>query len=93
MKAYPYNGLNNNNYYNAMNIKSNVGGVSIKHITNPENSGYSAVGRVSNYDGWKGHGKDSMGTGFIIDGHTHITNLHVVQDSKGKIARPQDVKW
>lgn len=53
VKAYPYNGLNNNNYYNAMNIKSNVGGVSIKHITNPENSGYSAVGRVSNYDGWK----------------------------------------
>ena len=48
---------------------------------------------VSNYDGWKGHGKDSMGTGFIIDGHTYITNLHVVQDSKGKIARPQDVKW
>lgn len=92
VKAYPYDGLNNNNYYNAMNIKSNVGGVSIKHITNPEKAGYSAVGRVSNYDGWKGHGKDSMGTGFIVDGHTYITNLHVVQDSKGKIARPQDVK-
>ena len=23
-----------------------------------------AVGRVSNMDGWKGPGKDSMGTGF-----------------------------
>lgn len=90
--AYPYNGLSGSNYSQAMNVKSQVGGVSINKVSNPHKAGYSAVGRVTNLDGWKGHNKDSMGTGFIVGPHTYITNLHVVQDGNGKIARAQDVK-
>ena len=55
-----------------------------------QNSGYSAVGRVSNYDGWKGHGKDTWEQVSLL---MVIHYKLVVQDSKGKIARPQDVKW
>ena len=29
-------------------------------------------------DGWKGPGKDSMGTGFMVGNHTFVTNAHVV---------------
>lgn len=90
--SYPYNGLSSANYNTAMNLKSNAGSISMHHVENPKKSGYSAIGRVSNYDGWKGKGKDSMGTGFIVDAHTYITNLHVVQNANGKIARSQDVR-
>jgi len=90
--SYPYNGLSSTNYNQSMSLKPNAGSIHMKHIKNPKKAGYSAIGRVSNFDGWKGHGKDSMGTGFIIDGHTFITNLHVVQDANGKIARSQDVR-
>lgn len=90
--SYPYNGLSNTNYYQAVNLKSKAGSVSINRITNPSKSGYDAVGRVTNLDGWKGKNKDSMGTGFIIGPHTYMTNLHVVQDGNGKVASAKDVK-
>ena len=90
--SYPYNGLSDSNYNHAMNLKSSTQKPSVSLVKNPKSAGYEAVGRVSNLDGWKGQNKDSMGTGFIVDAHTYITNLHVVQDDKGKIARPQDVK-
>ncbi|MEJ7490704.1 serine protease, partial [Staphylococcus pettenkoferi] len=54
---------------------------------------YKAVGRVSNMDGWKGPGKDSMGTGFMVGNHTFVTNAHVIDDHYGRAAAPKYIKF
>lgn len=92
--SFPYDGLNSNNSNHALNLAYGISNnsISIKHVTNPKASGYEAIGRVSNMDGWKGPRKDSMGTGFIIDSHTFLTNSHVVERANGKIASPHNVK-
>jgi len=54
---------------------------------------YKAVGRVSNMDGWKGPGKDSMGTGFMVGNHTFVTNAHVVDKKNGQRTSPSKIKF
>jgi len=92
--SFPYDGLNSNNSNQALSYAKQFSNsdLSINQVKDPKGSGYEAVGRVSNMDGWKGSGKDSMGTGFIVDDHTFITNAHVVETKDGNQAKPQYVK-
>ncbi|TDM39474.1 serine protease [Macrococcoides goetzii] len=45
---------------------------------------YAAIGRISNKNGWAGAEYESMGTGFVIDDYTVLTNAHVIDDKDGK---------
>lgn len=45
---------------------------------------YEAIGRISNRNGWAGPEYETMGTGFVIDDYTILTNAHVVDDEHGK---------
>ncbi|QRN50732.1 trypsin-like serine peptidase [Macrococcoides bohemicum] len=47
-------------------------------------SKYTAIGRISNENGWAGPEYETMGTGFVIDDHTILTNAHVIDDEHGK---------
>ncbi|MCY6488024.1 hypothetical protein, partial [Actinobacillus pleuropneumoniae] len=47
--------------------------ISIQHYTKANQNNLKAIGRVSNMNGHKGKGKDSMGTGTVIGNHTLIT--------------------
>lgn len=60
--------------------------ISIQHYTKANQNNLKAIGRVSNMNGHKGKGKDSMGTGTVIGDHTLITNAHVIDDKNGKAA-------
>lgn len=77
-------------YEKARKISNN--NISMERFKYNKKTNYCAVGRVSNRDGWKGKGKDSMGTGFMIDDHTFLTNSHVVEDSSEKKTKPKHVK-
>lgn len=87
--SFPYDGLNNYNYNQATNYMNSVGQSTMSKANVKD---YEAIGRVSNLNGWKGAGKDSMGTGFVIDNHTFVTNQHVVETKDGKIADPRHIK-
>ena len=76
-------------YQKAKKVSNND--VIIKHYTKASSNQFKAVGRVSNKDGWKGRGKDSMGTGFMVDEHTFLTNAHVVENAKGQNTNPKYV--
>ncbi|QLK85721.1 serine protease [Staphylococcus sp. 17KM0847] len=81
-----YNGLESWNANSALQKakKVNNKNVSIKHYNYAHKTKYKAVGRVSNRDGFKGRGKDSMGTGFVVGNHTFVTNAHVVEKRNGQ---------
>ncbi|MBX8994500.1 MULTISPECIES: serine protease [Staphylococcus] len=92
---YDYDGMYPSNansaYQKATNINNND--VTIKHYGYANKTKYKAVGRVSNVDGWKGKGKDSMGTGFMIDKHTFLTNGHVIDNPNGKAVAAKNVTF
>lgn len=92
---YYYNGMASNNeataYPKAKKISNSS--LDIHHISNTMNTKYKAVGRVSNKDGWKGLGKDSMGTGTVIGNYTFITNAHVIDTAKGSAANPKYISF
>lgn len=92
--SYDYNGLHQQNSQSGLQYAQQFSNnsISINHVKNPKKAGYEAIGRVSNLNGWKGAGKDSMGTGFIIGNHTFATNAHVVETKAGNQANPQHVK-
>lgn len=93
--SYYYNGMTDYNaskaYPKTKRISNN--NVQIKHIANAYKGKYKAVGRISNKDGWKGRGKDSMGTGTVIGPYTLITNAHVIDDAKGAAANPKYITF
>lgn len=91
--SYDYNGLHQQNSQSGLNYAQQFSNteLSINHVKNTKKSNYQAIGRVSNTDGWKGKGKDSMGTGFIIGNHTFATNAHVVETKEGHQANPKNI--
>ncbi|AYU54488.1 trypsin-like serine peptidase [Staphylococcus debuckii] len=93
--SYYYNGMSNYNestaYPKAKKISNS--NLDIHHISNTMKTKYKAVGRVSNKDGWKGRGKDSMGTGTVIGNYTLVTNAHVIDTAKGAAANPKYITF
>ncbi|MCG7420826.1 serine protease [Macrococcus epidermidis] len=57
--------------------------VMMKSIPN-RYSKYTSIGRIANENGWAGHEYETMGTGFVIDDYTILTNAHVIDDEQGK---------
>lgn len=92
---YYYNGMTNYNASTAYPKTKRISNkeVTIHHIANESKGKYKAVGRVSNKDGWKGRGKDSMGTGTVIGKYTFITNAHVIDTAKGSAAAPKYITF
>lgn len=92
---YYYDGMT---YYNSNSAyqkakKINNSQIKIKRYNYAHKTKYKAVGRVSNYDGWKGKGKESMGTGFMVDKHTFLTNGHVVDNAYGRTSKAKSIKF
>ncbi|MCE4957535.1 S1 family peptidase [Macrococcoides caseolyticum] len=54
---------------------------------------YRGIGRISNKNGWAGPEYETMGTGFVIDDHTILTNAHVIDDELGKATKPMYLKF
>lgn len=52
----------------------------VKNKTSP----FNAVGYVKNMNGWAGKDVEVMGTGFVVDDYTILTNAHVIDDEFGK---------
>ncbi|UTH15975.1 trypsin-like serine peptidase [Macrococcus epidermidis] len=50
---------------------------------------YAAIGRIANKNGWAGPEYETMGSGFVIDDHTILTNAHVIDDEHGKATAPK----
>lgn len=92
---YYYNGMENHNASAAYNKAKKVDNsqIVIKRYSYAYRNKYKAVGRVSNMDGWKGPGKDSMGTGFMVGNHTFVTNAHVVDKKNGQRTSPSKIKF
>lgn len=90
---YYYNGLQSPNDSNALKKAKQINNkdVTIQRYNYANKTKYKAVGRIRNNDGWKGYGKDSMGTGFVIDDYTVLTNAHVIDRSNGHSASPKDI--
>lgn len=92
---YYYDGMTYNNsnsaYQKAKTINNSQ--LKIKRYDYANKTKYKAVGRVSNYDGWKGKGRDSMGTGFMIHKHTFLTNSHVVDNANGNTSKAKSIKF
>src|SRR5699024_2124861 len=90
-----YNGMtepSNNQAYQKASYISNQA-LDDKHYGYADKTKYKAVGRVSNKNGWKGLGKDSMGTGFMVDNHTFITNAHVIEDKNGNVSKAKHISF
>ena len=92
---YYYNGMEswnaNSAYKKAQKINNKD--IIMKRYDYAHKNKYKAVGRVSNMDGWKGPGKDSMGTGFVVGNHTFVTNAHVVERANGRQTDPKKIKF
>lgn len=92
---YYYNGMEDHNasaaYHKAKKVDNSQ--IVIKRYNYAHKNKYKAVGRVSNMDGWKGPGKDSMGTGFMVGNHTFVTNAHVVDKKNGQRTSPSKIKF
>ena len=92
---YYYNGMEDHNasaaYHKAKKVDNSQ--IVIKRYNYAHKNKYKAVGRVSNMDGWKGPGKDSMGTGFMVGNHTFVTNAHVVDKKDGQRTSPSKIKF
>ncbi|WP_414048789.1 trypsin-like serine peptidase [Macrococcus animalis] len=56
-------------------------------------SKYKGIGRVSNKNGWAGPKYEAMGTGFVVDDYTFLTNAHVIDDEHGKATEPKFVTF
>lgn len=78
-------------YPKAKKISKNS--ISIEHYTKANKNNLKAIGRVSNMNGHKGKGKDSMGTGTVIGDHTFVTNAHVIDDKNGKAASAKYISF
>ncbi|MCD8796576.1 trypsin-like serine peptidase [Mammaliicoccus sciuri] len=92
---YYYNGMESWNadsaYKKALKISNKD--IEMERYNYAYKNQYKAVGRVSNMDGWKGPGKDSMGTGFVVGNHTFVTNAHVVDRANGRQTDPKNIKF
>lgn len=93
--AYYYDGMHSPNDYKALQKASNISNstVTMKRYNYANKTKYKAVGRVSNKNGAKGLGLDSMGTGTVIGPHTFITNGHVIDDQYGRQANPKYITF
>lgn len=93
--SHYYNGMESWNANSAYNKAKKISNKSItsKHYDYANKTKYKAVGRVSNKDGFKGRGKDSMGTGFVVGDHTFVTNAHVVERANGNIANSKYITF
>lgn len=96
---YYYDGINSSSYsayLKAKKISNN--NVSIQYYPNAAQNNLKAIGRVSNWNGWKVgidkyKGQDSMGTGTVIGAHTFITNAHVINDRYNRAAAPKYITF
>lgn len=82
---YYYDGLEPANITTGYTLAKSIPNSSVimKRTTNSNTSRYKAVGYISNKDGWAGRGIESMGTGFVIDDYTILTNAHVIDNKNG----------
>ncbi|ULG72716.1 trypsin-like serine peptidase [Macrococcus brunensis] len=92
---YYYDGLEPANLYTGYTLAKSIPNTSIimKRTTNSNISRYKAVGYISNKDGWAGRGEESMGTGFVIDDYTILTNAHVVDNQYGTKSNASYVRF
>ncbi|EHJ09164.1 trypsin-like serine peptidase [Staphylococcus simiae] len=92
---YYYDGMHSPNDAQALSKAKKISNhdVTISHYDYANKTPYKAVGRVSNNDGWKGYGKDSMGTGFVVGPHTFLTNGHVIDRKNGQPAAAKEITF
>lgn len=96
---YYYDGIQSSGYQAYLKAKKiSNNNISIQYYPNAAQNNLKAVGRVSNWNGWKVgkpeyKGQDSMGTGTVIGAHTFITNAHVIDDRFGRAAAPKYIKF
>ncbi|UTH14210.1 S1 family peptidase [Macrococcus equipercicus] len=92
---YYYDGLKPNNLQTGYErAKSYSNSTTIMKLQgNDSKSRYKAVGYISNKNGWAGEGEESMGTGFVIDDYTVLTNAHVIGDKNGNKVQAKYIRF
>lgn len=84
--SYYNDGLSKENIAKGYQLAKSIPNASVimKKAGNSDNSRFKAVGYIKNMNGWAGKNIEVMGTGFVINKHTILTNAHVIDDEKGR---------
>lgn len=92
---YYYDGLKPNNLKTGYQLaKSYSNSKTIMRTQGNSNaSRYKAVGYIANTNGFAGKGIEAMGTGFVIDDYTVLTNAHVIDDQNGRAAQAKYITF
>ncbi|TDM05244.1 S1 family peptidase [Macrococcus lamae] len=92
---YHYDGLQPENLKTSYQLAKSVSNSKtiMKVQGNSNASRYKAVGYISNKDSWAGRGVEAMGTGFVIDDYTVLTNAHVIDNQKGNAAQVKYIRF
>lgn len=68
-------------------------GVDFDNMNNYHSESYNGVGRVLNERKVKGKLMNHVGTGFVIDDHTFLTNAHVTSEVDGTMSKSSQITF